>query len=76
MDQQRYEPFDIDKGADNLFFIGSAFMVLLWFLLWYVDPYVGDVYSTIALGYASSASQHIYLATLHGTDSMKVDPQT
>ena len=33
MDQQRYEPFDIDKGADNLFFIGSAFMVLLWFLL-------------------------------------------
>ena len=34
MDQQRYEPFDIDKGADKLFFIGSAFMIICLFLMW------------------------------------------
>jgi hypothetical protein len=33
MDQPRYEPFEIDKGADKVFFIGSAFMVLFLFLL-------------------------------------------
>ena len=33
MEQQRYEPFDIDKGADKVFLIGSSFIVLFLFLL-------------------------------------------
>ena len=34
MEQQRYDPFDIDKGADKVFLIGSSFIVLFLFLLW------------------------------------------
>jgi|GEM_PF-870518 len=33
MEKQRYEPFDIDKGADKVFLIGSSFIVLFLFLL-------------------------------------------
>ena len=33
MDHQRYTPFDIDKGADKLFFIGTAFMIFFLFLM-------------------------------------------
>ena len=40
MDQQRYEPFDIDKGADKLFFIGSAFMIIFLFLMWSEALYI------------------------------------
>jgi len=28
-----YEPFDIDKGADKVFFIGATWIVLFLFLL-------------------------------------------
>ena len=33
MDQQPYDLFDIDKGTDKLFFIGTTFIVLFLFLL-------------------------------------------
>jgi len=37
MNQQPYDLFDIDKGTDKIFFIGTSFIVLLLFLLWYKD---------------------------------------
>ena len=40
MEKQRYEPFDIDKGADKVFLIGSSFIVLFLFLLWSEFLYV------------------------------------
>ena len=40
MEQQRYDPFDIDKGADKVFLIGSSFIVLFLFLLWSEFLYV------------------------------------
>ncbi len=40
MEQQRYEPFDIDKGADKVFLIGSSFIILFLFLLWSESLYV------------------------------------
>ena len=43
MNQQRYEPFDIDKGADKLFFISAAFMILFLFLMWSEALYIGKV---------------------------------
>ncbi len=33
MDQQPYDLFDIDKGTDKIFFIGTSFIVILLFLL-------------------------------------------
>jgi len=33
MEQQRYQPFDIDKAPDKVFLIGSSFIVLFLFLL-------------------------------------------
>ena len=34
MNQQPYDLFDIDKGTDKIFFIGTSFIILLLFLLW------------------------------------------
>ena len=45
MDHQRYTPFDIDKGADKLFFIGTAFMIFFLFLMWSEALYGGLIAS-------------------------------
>ena len=33
MNQQPYDLFDIDKGTDKIFFIGTSFIILFLFLL-------------------------------------------